>query len=198
MQDAINNPSTVHGTSQREAQDVRPYGLLAEFHDAHAVIHAAQKVRDEGYTKIDAYSPFPVEGLSEALGHRDFHVPRIMLAGGILGGLGGFSLLHWCTTIAYKMNIGGRPLVPWPTWLPITFECTVLIAAFSGVFGMLILNGLPQPYHPLFDAPNFNRASSDLFFLCVEAEDPKYDLAETQSFLEGLGPDRVTEVMLKK
>lgn len=196
MQDAIHD-TQVHGISgHREAVDVRPYGYLAEFHDAHVLVEAARKVRDAGFTKIDAYSPLPVEGLSDALGQRDFHVPRIMLAGGILGALGGFGLLAWTTVVDYPMNIGGRPLFAWPTWIPITFECTVLLAALSGVAGMFILNGLPAPYHPLFDAPNFIRASSDRFFLCVEAEDPKY--AEAEAFLNGLGADQVSEVMVKK
>lgn len=198
MQDAIHDQHIQGVTGHREAVDVRPYGLLAEFDDPHDLVHAARKTRDAGYTKIDGYSPLPVEGLSEALGQRDFLIPKIMLAGGALGGLGGFGFLYWTTAIDYPLNIGGRPLVAWPSWIPITFELTVLVAALSGIVGMFALNGLPQPYHPLFDAPNFDRASSDKFFLCVEATDAKYDLDETKAFLEGLGPVRVTEVMLKK
>lgn len=176
----------------------RVYGLVAEFERAEQVLAAAQKVHDAGYRRIDAYSPLPVEGLSEALGFHDFHVPRLMLAGGFLGCLAGASLLFYCMSIAYPLNVGGQPLNSWPTYIPISFECTVLFSALSGVFGMIMLNGLPQPYHPIFDAANFDRASSDRFFLCIEAEDPRFDLAETRRFLESLTPAVVSEVELRK
>ena len=174
------------------------YGLVAEFEDAHHVVEAARKVRDAGYRKVAAYSPVPVEGLSEALGHRDMLVPWIMLAGGIAGGLGGFALLTWTTAFAYPLNIGGRPLFAWPSFIPITFECTVLLSALSGIAGMFAVNGLPQPYHPVFDTPHFERATSDRFFLSVEATDPKFDLGETRRLLEGLDPLNVSEVELRK
>lgn len=198
MQEAIHDQHVQGATGHREAVDVRPYGLLAEFDDPMQLVHAARQTRDAGYRKIDAYTPLPVDGLSEALGQRDFWIPKIMLAGGALGGFGGFAFLSWTMVVDYPLNIGGRPLFAWPSLIPITFELTVLVAALSGIVGMFMLNGLPQPYHPLFDAPNFHRATSDKFFLCVEAGDAQYDLAKTTEFLEGLGAVRVTEVMLKK
>jgi hypothetical protein len=151
---------------------------------------------------MDAYTPLPVEGLPQKMGFRDMLVPWIMLASGILGGLGGFSLLYFCMVIDYPLNVGGRPVQPdhfgWIHFMPITFECTVLLSALMGIGGMLVLNGLPQPYHPVFDAPDFDKASSSRFFLCIEAEDPKFDLEGTRMFLEGLGPSRVSEVPLRK
>jgi len=125
-------------------------------------------------------------------------IPWIMLVGGILGAVGGFSLIYYCQVIAYPLNIGGRPLFGWPSAIPITFECTVLASALSGILGMFILNGLPQPYHPVFDAPNFDRATSDRFFLCIEATDPNFDLGETRQFMETLGALQVSEVELRK
>ena len=198
MQDAIHDQHIQGATGHREAVDVRPYGMLAEFDDAPHLVAAARKARDAGYTKLDGYSPFPIEGLSEALGQRDFLIPKIMLAGGALGGFGGFAFLYWATVVDYPLNIGGRPLFAWPSFIPITFELTVLLSALSGIAGMFILNGLPQPYHPLFNVPAFDRASSDKFFLCIEVEDPQYDTEQTRAFLEGLDTVRVTEVMLKK
>jgi hypothetical protein len=174
------------------------YGVIAEFDDAPALIEAAGRARAEGYRSVEAYTPFPVEGLSEALGHRDHFVPFIMLGGGFLGALSGFSLLAWTTVIDYPLNIGGRPLFGWPSWIPITFEMTVLLAAISGIVGMFALNGLPMPYHPVFDARNFDRATSDRFFLCVEATDPKFNRVETREFLESLGALHVSEVELRK
>src|SRR5438445_5883752 len=147
------------------------YGLIAEFEQAEDVVTAARRTREQGYERIDAYSPFPVEGLSEALGFHDHWVPLIMLIGGICGALLGFGLLLYCLGITYELNVGGRPLYGWPHFVPITFECTVLSAALSGVVGMFLLNGLPQPYHPVFDAPDFELASSSRFFLCIEAQD---------------------------
>jgi hypothetical protein len=174
------------------------YGLIAEFVEAGQILGAARRAHREGYRRMDAYSPFPVEGLPEALGFRDHLVPFIMLTGGILGGLLGFGFLYWSTVVDYPFNVGGRPLYSWPYWIPITFECTVLLAALAGVVGMLIVNGLPQPYHPVFDAPNFEEATSSRFFLCIEARDPKFDPVETRRFLESLGPARVSEVELRK
>jgi hypothetical protein len=177
------------------------YGMLAEFEDAHEVVSAARLTRDAGYRKIDAYSPFPVDGLSEALGHTEWSVPKIMLAGGVAGMALGIGMLVYCSAIAYPLNIGGRPLVPWPSFVPITFEMTVLISALSGIVGMFMLNGLPAPYHPLFDAPDFTRVTSDRFFLCIEGGekgDPLYDSVKTRQFLEDLGATRVTEVEERK
>src|SRR3954468_16947795 len=174
------------------------YGVIAEFDNPEAVIASAAKARAAGYRRMDAYSPFPVEGLDDALGFRDTLVPLIMLVGGICGALFGFGLLYYCMVVSYPLNVGGQPRFGWPTYVPITFECTVLLSALSGAFGMFMLNGLPQPYHPVFDAPHFDRATSDRFFLCVEATDPSFDLDETRLFMETLGSLNVSEVELRK
>jgi hypothetical protein len=187
---------TEHGIKTEEGGIL--YGLIAEFDDAHRLVAAADRVRQAGYRRMDAYSPFPVEGLSESLGFRDVWIPFIMLIGGALGCLGGFYMIYWMVAVDYPLNIGGRPLYAWPSFLPITFECTVLLAALAGVIGMFFINGLPQPYHPVFDAPDFNRATSDRFFLCIEARDPKFDLEETRQFMESLGGIKVAEVELRK
>ena len=170
------------------------YGIMAEFDDPDALLGAAQRARDAGYRRMDAYSPFPVEGLAEALDFRNTRVPEIVLAGGIVGGVGGFFMQWFATRIFYPINVGGRPLDSWPAYIPITFELTVLLAAFAALFGMLILNGLPQPYHPVFNAPDFQLASRDRFFLCVEAADPRFDRLGTTRFLLDLHPLRVEEV----
>lgn len=174
------------------------WGYMAEFDDAEEVVAAAHKARQAGYKRMDAYTPFPVEGLSEALGFRDHLVPLLMLIGGLLGCAGGFGLIYYCTIMAYPMNIGGRPLFAWPSFVPVTFECTVLVSALFGVLGMIVLNGLPQPYHPVFDHPDFDRATSDRFFLCIEARDPNFDPERTREFMESLGADNVSEVELRK
>jgi hypothetical protein len=170
------------------------YGLVAEFEDPEVLVEAMQRTYDAGYRKMDAYTPFPVHGLAEAMGRRGIRLPLMVLAGGILGGVGGFLLQYYGAAIDYPLNIGGRPLNSWPAFIPITFETTVLGAVFSAVFGMLALNGLPAPYHPIFNAPNFELASRSHFFLCIEAVDPKYDTAETRRFLESLRPNSVAEV----
>jgi hypothetical protein len=174
------------------------YGLVAEFDDADDFLIAAGRTREEGYTRMEGYAPFPMEGMSEALGHTDTWIPKIMLVGGILGAFSGFGLLFWTTVVAYPLNIGGRPIFAWPSYIPITFEMTVLLSSLAGVVGMFLLNGLPSPYHPLFEAPNFDRATSDRFFLCVEAVDPRFDLEQTRSFLEGLRALQVSEVQVRK
>jgi hypothetical protein len=174
------------------------YGIIADFEHAEDVIAAARRTREAGYRRVDAYSPFPVEGLPEALGFRDQAVPTIMLIGGLCGALAGFGLLFWAMASSYPLNIGGRPAYGWPYFIPITFECLVLLAALSGVVGMFALNGLPMPYHPVFDAPVFPRATSDRFFLCVEAEDPNFDRQETRRFMETLGAVTVSDVELRK
>jgi hypothetical protein len=176
------------------------YGVIAEFEHADEVVAAANKVREAGYRRIDAYSPFPVEGLSEALGQRQVDVPWIMLAFGALGGVGMFAFMHWATYQDYAINVGGRPnsILNWPYFIPITFELTVLSAAIAGIVGMFWLNGLPQPYHPVFDAPNFEMATSSRFFLCIEAEDPNFDHPKTKAFMETLGALRVSDVELRK
>jgi hypothetical protein len=165
---------------------IPPYGLLAEFSSAQTLVDAAAKAREEGFKRLDAYSPFPVEGLTEAIGHRITRLPLVVLTGGILGGLAGFVLQYYTSVHYYPLNIGGRPLNSWPMFIPVMFECTILGAALSAVFGMLGLNGLPMPYHPLFAVPRFAGASRDKFFLCIRSVDPKFNLAGTRAFLEGL------------
>jgi hypothetical protein len=170
------------------------YGLMAEFDSAQALLDAAHKVHAAGYTKADAYSPFPIHDLAEALGFRERKVARIVLAAGITGALAGYGLEYWSSVIAYPLNIGGRPLHSWVSFIPPAFETTILFAAFSAVIGMLALNGLPQPYHPVFNAPRFDRASQDKFFLAIEASDPKFDADATRQFLSSLHPHEVVQV----
>lgn len=170
------------------------YGLMAEFESAQALLDAAKKVGDAGYTKTDAYSPFPIHGLSEALGFKERLVAPIVLAGGITGVLAGYGLQYFTSVIAWPMNIGGRPYHSWVSFIPVTFEVTILLAAFSAVFGMLALNGLPQPYHPVFNVERFSHASQDAFFLAIEADDPKFDAAATKQFLSSLHAREVVQV----
>lgn len=170
------------------------YGLMAEFDDPEELVAAAERARDEGYRRMDAYTPFPVHGLSEALGVRRTRLPLLVLIGGIVGGISGFALQYYISVIDYPLNIGGRPYFSWPAFIPVTFEMTILLAAFAAVFGMLGVNGLPQPYHPVFNAPRFELASRTHFFLCIEATDPKFDLVGTRRFLESLNPSDVVEV----
>ena len=172
------------------------YGVLGEFVTEHELIHAAEKAREAGYRRYEAYAPFPVEGLSEAMGLKRNKVPLITLFGGLCGGLGGFFFQYWCNVYSYPLNIAGRPLNSWPAFIPVTFELTVLGASLSAVFGMLALNGLPQPHHPLFNVERFSKhATSDRFFLCIEARDTKFDLADASRFLQGLNARHVTEVV---
>lgn len=164
------------------------FGLMAEFDNPAALVEAATKARLAGYRKMDAYSPIPVEALDEALGLRRSKLPLLVLLGGIGGGLGGFALQAWSSAIAYPMNIGSRPLVSWPQFIPVMFETTVLGAALTCFVGMWALNRLPQPYHPVFNVPAFARASTDRFFLVIEATDPRYVGDTTRQFLEELHP----------
>jgi len=170
------------------------YGLLAEFHTPEELIAAARRTQHEGYRKVDAYTPYPVEGLSEAIGFHRTRLPLVVLIGGIVGCIGGFTLQYWSSAIYYPLNIAGRPLNSWPSFIPITFECTVLVAALSAVLGMLAMNGLPMPYHPVFNVEQFAMASRDRFFLAIEATDPRFDRAGTKKFLEGLTQHGVYEV----
>jgi ActD protein len=172
----------------------RLYGLMAEFRSPQELVDAAARARAEGYRRLDAYSPFPIEPLSEALGHRKSRVPALVLAGGILGGAGGYLLQYWVSVIAYPIDVGGRPLHSWPAFIPVTFEATILVAGLCAVLGMLALNGLPMPYHPVFNVGRFALASRDRYFLCIEARDPKFDTAATRRFLEGLKAIEVTDV----
>ena len=170
------------------------YGVVGEFETEHQLLHAAEKTREAGYRRMDAYAPFPVEGLSEAMGLKSNKVAMLTLIGGLCGGLGGFGFEYWCNVISYPLNIGGRPLNSWPAFIPVTFELTILVAALSAVLGMLALNGLPMPYHPLFNNPRFALASRNRFFLCIESRDPKFDLDHTRYFLESLNPREVSTV----
>jgi hypothetical protein len=170
------------------------YGIMAEFDDPTTVVVAARTAYEEGYRKMDAYTPFPIEELTEAIGFRKTRLPLIVLIGGIIGCLGGYFLCYWVSAIAYPLNVGGRPLHSWPSFIPVTFETTILVAALSAVFGMLALNGLPTPYHPVFNVPRFELASRSSFFLCIESADPKFDMEKTREFLESLSPREVNNV----
>ena len=170
------------------------YGLLAEFDDATSLVAATERAHAEGYRRMDAYSPFPIEELHHALGARPTRLPLIVLIGGITGCVGGYALQYWASAIAYPLNVAGKPLHSWPAFIPVTFECTILGAALSAVLGMLALNGLPMPYHPVFNVPRFALASRNRFFLCIEATDPKFDVEDTRKFLETLSPLEVTTV----
>ena len=170
------------------------YGLLAEFDSPTALVEAARRAYSEGYRRMDAYSPFPVEELAEAIGFKQTRIPLVVLLGGLFGCVGGFFMQYYANVIGYPMNVGGRPLNSWPSFIPITFEMTILAAALSAVLGMLALNGLPMPYHPLFHLPRFALATRDRFFLCIEATDPKFDTAATRQFLAALKPKEITEI----
>ena len=172
----------------------RYYGLMAEFDTPTAIVAAARRAYAEGYRRMDTYTPFPVEGLAEELHFHRTRVPLIVLLGGLTGCLGGYFLQYWIMAIYWPVNVGGRPLNSWPMFIPVTFELTVLLAALSAVLGMLALNGLPHPYHPVFNVPRFALASQDRFFLCIEASDPRFDRAATRYFLEGLAPQEVSDV----
>ena len=170
------------------------YGLLAEFHTPGEAVDAAHRVREAGYTKVDAYSPYPVEELIHALRIGRSRLPRLVLAGGIAGATLGWGLEYWAAVVEYPMNIGGRPVYAWPAFIIPAFETTILFAAGAAVLGMLALNGLPEPYHPVFNVPGFALATRDKFFICIEAVDPKFDRGGTMKFLQGLGASAVDEV----
>lgn len=170
------------------------FGVLAEFHDADELVEAARKVHAAGYRAVEAYSPMPVEGLAEAVGFRKTRLPLVVLIGGIVGFFAGWGLQYYVSVIAYPLNIGGRPLNSWPSFMPVIFEMTVLFAALAAVLGMLAMNGLPRPHHPLFAIPQFDRAAQDRFFLCVLARDPFFHPQTTRQFLEMLGPMEILDV----
>lgn len=167
---------------------------MAEFETPEGVLAAARRAYAEGYREMDAYSPFPVDGLAEAIGFQKNRISLTVLLGALAGGSFGYFMMWYATVIDYPINVGGRPLHSWPAYIPITFELTVLAASFAALIGLLALNKLPKPYHPVFNAPRFERASEDLFFLCIEAADPRFDRTETARFLQRLRPTAVSEV----
>ncbi len=175
-------------------KDTGTYGLMAEFDNVNDAVTAARRTYGAGYRKIDAYSPFPVEELSEAIGFHKNGVALVCLVGGLLGGTGAFTLQWWINTVSYPVNIGGRPLNSWPSFIIVTFEMTILFSGLSAVFGMLALNGLPMPYHPVFNVPQFESVTRDHFFVMIFSSDKNYDATDTRRFLEELGPISVSEV----
>ncbi len=170
------------------------YGLMAEFESPTELLAAARGAYESGYRKMDAYTPYPMHELTEALGIKPTKLPWLVLAGGILGCCSALLMMWFSATIHYPLNVGGRPLASWPMFIPITFEVTVLFASLAAVFGMLGMNGLPMPYHPVFNAPRFALASRDRFFLCIEVADPNFALEKTSRFLANQGARVVSEV----
>ncbi len=170
------------------------HGIMAEFAEPEQLLAAAQAAHTAGYRKMDAYSPYAVEGLAEAIGFRKTRLPLIVLLGGISGAVTAYVMQWYSAVIGYPLNVGGRPLHSWPAFIPITFELTVLFAAVAGTLGMLFLNGLPRPYHPVFNAPEFKLASQTRFFLCIEAADHVFDADEVRRFFGTLDPIKVMEV----
>ena len=174
--------------------DTPIYGLLAEFDDPGSLIKAAERTYQSGYRQMDTFSPYPVEGAWEAMEAHDHRLSKIVLGGGILGGCTGYGLEYWVHAITYPTNIAGKPLNSWPQFIPVTFETTVLGAALTAFIGMWALNKLPQPYHPVFNAPRFQLASQDRFFLLIEAKDPKFEMGRTRAFLESLKAREVVAI----
>src|SRR5215203_1518895 len=171
------------------------YGLMAEFADATTLVEAAKRTQQEGFRKYDAYSPYPIHELFEAMDVKDRRVPLFVLLGGIAGLMAGFGLCYWVSVIAYPLNIGGRPFNSWPSFIPVTFEVTILLASLTCVLTLIVLNGLPMPYHPVFNVRRFaERASQDGLFLAIEADDPKFDREKTHAFLQSLGAREINEI----
>jgi hypothetical protein len=170
------------------------YGLMAEFDSPERLLAAAKRSREAGYRELDAYTPFPIEAVAEALGHHHSYLPLIVLLGGILGGLAGFGLQYWTSVLDYPLNVGGRPFNSWPAFIVPTFECTILGASLAAVLGMFFVNGLPMPHHPVFNVPRFAQASRDRYFLVVKAKDRKFERRATRAFLESLSPSEVADV----
>lgn len=180
--------------THRSAAGQPLHGLMAEFATPAALVSALKQVRAAGFTKLDAYTPFPIEEVIEALDPPRSKVPAIVLGGGILGGLAGFALQYWINVIEYPLNIGGRPFNSWVAFIPPTFETTVLFAGLSAMVGMLAVNGLPRPHHPVFGVPRFRFASRDRYFLVVESGDPRFDSKNVREALEAAGAEGVHEV----
>lgn len=170
------------------------YGIVAEFDTPEEIMEAARAARAEGYTRTDAYTPFAVEGLDEELGMKPTRLGWVMLLAGTAGLFLGFFMQWYANVVHYPLNIGGRPFNSWPNFIVITFEVTVILSSFAVGLAMLLRNGLPRLYHPIFNAPNFENVTRDKFFLCIESKDPRFDPDSTRRFLEGLRPTRVSEV----
>ncbi len=178
----------------RPSNRPRIYGVMAEFDDPTSLVAAAHRARGAGYRRMDGYTPYPIEELHEALHIHDARLTKLVLAGGVAGCVGGYGLQYWVSVIAYPVIVAGRPLHSWPAFIPVTFECTILAAALSCVLGMLALNGLPMPYHPVFNLRRFDQASRDKFFLVIQARDPRFRLGEVRDFLDSLEPREVVDV----
>ncbi len=174
--------------------DKNIYGLLAEFDTPTELVDAANKIREAGYKKTDAFSPFPLHEIDEALGVKRSILPFMVLGGGIVGLLTGLGLQYFVHVLDYPIIVGGRPFFSLPSFIPPMFELTILFAAFTAVFGMILLNGLPQPYHPVFNVPRFALATREKFFLLIERKDPKFNYEETKSFMQSLNPQEVFDV----
>lgn len=170
------------------------YGLLAEFNTPTELVEAARQTREAGFTMTDAFSPFPIHEMDEALGIKRSILSFLIFGGGLVGLLGGLGMQVYLMGVEYPLNVGGRPFLSWPSFIPITFECTVLLASATAVFGMLFLNGLPQPYHPVFNVPRFALASREKFFLVIESADPNFDYDKTSDFMQSLHPQEVYDV----
>jgi len=170
------------------------YGVMAEFEDPTSLVEAARRTYNEGYRRFEAYSPYPIHEVFDAMHIRDKRVSLVVLLGGLTGMFAGIGLQAWVSAIAYPLNIAGRPYLSWPMFVPVTFELTILFGAFAAVFGMLGLNGLPLPYHPVFNVPRFALATREKFFLLIEQEDPKFDYGSTRTFMEGLKGQEVFDV----
>ncbi len=176
------------------ASAVPLYGVMAEFDSPESLLQSAERAYGAGYRRMDAYSPFPIEGLAEVIGFHHTRLPLIVLIGGLLGAAGGFYMQYWISAVDYPLNVGGRPYNSWPAFIPVTFEMAILCAALAAVLGMLALNGLPMPYHPVFNVERFALASRDRFFLCIEASDPQFERERTLEFLRTLNPRSIHEV----
>lgn len=188
----ITTPTGHYDSDEPEAP---PFGLMAEFDEPHDLITAVKQVREAGYKKYDAYSPYPMHGLTHAMGLSQRPLSWIMAIGGVLGIIAALGLQYWVAVIVYPLNVGGRPLASWPAWIPVTFELMILLAALGGFFALWMLNGLPQPYHPTFNVPRFaQKGSIDAFFLVIESTDPLYDPSRTRDFLASLKPREVFDV----
>lgn len=190
----MTSPGVMQTTRNPELEDGKLFGLMAEFSEHEQLLQAARAAYNEGYRRMDAYSPFPVEGLPETLGQDPSLVPLFTLLGGMMGGVGGYLLQWYVMGHLYALNVGGRPLNSWPNFIPITFELTILCAALSALVTMLLVNRLPELNHPVFNVPEFRRASIDRFFLCIQADDPQFNLAKTREFLLRQQPGGIKEV----